>query len=43
MIIPVLDVDVWLDADTLFWHVPHGRGTASPDQTEPGVGVAWVQ
>jgi hypothetical protein len=39
MIIPVLDVDVWLDADTLFWAVRDGRGTAGLDQTRLDVDV----
>ena len=33
-------VGVWDDDGIQFWYVPHEHGTASPDQTEPGVDVA---
>jgi len=33
-------VGVWDNDGIQFWHVPHEHGTASPDQTEPGVDVA---
>ena len=35
----VRDVDVWLGADTRFLDAPHGRETASCDQTMRGDGV----